>query len=89
MVITFSAAKKTWKPIVSKYFSKSGRKTIRKLDLPSLFNELYTLTFTPKQVVSGFTRAGVWPFDPTAMKDKVARQPLATKQLNQLPLTAR
>jgi hypothetical protein len=54
-----------------------------------LFNQLYTSAFTPKQVVAGFTRAGVWPFDSTAMKDKVARQPLATKQLNQLPSTAR
>ena len=56
-----------------------------KIDLPSLFNQLYLSAFTPKQVVAGFSRAGVWPFDPNGMKEKVARQPLATKQLNQLP----
>ncbi len=85
LLINCSAAKQSWKRIVSKYFTRSGRKTIRKIDLPSLFNELYTSAFTPKQVVAGFSRSGIWPFDPNAMKDKVARQPLGAKQLNQSP----
>ncbi|CAF4836152.1 unnamed protein product, partial [Rotaria socialis] len=70
---------------VTRYFLRTGRKTIRKIDLPVLFKELYSLALTPKQVVAGFSRAGVWPFDSSAMKEKVARQPLAAKQLNQLP----
>ena len=81
----FSSAKKSWKHIVTKYFLRTGRKTIKKIDLPSLFEVLYSLAFTPKQVVAGFSRAGVWPFDSNAVKEKVARQPLATKQLNQFP----
>lgn len=84
----FSAAKQSWKRIVTKYFARNGRKTIRKLDLPSLFNQLYTSAFTSRQVLAGFTHAGVWPFDSTAMKDKVARQPLATDQVNQSPSTS-
>ncbi|CAF4383468.1 unnamed protein product, partial [Rotaria magnacalcarata] len=84
---TFSSAKQSWKRIVTKYFLRSGRKTIRKIDLPVLFKELYSSAFTPKQVLAGFSRAGVWPFDSNAMKEKVARQPLATKQLNQCPQT--
>ncbi|CAF4170131.1 unnamed protein product, partial [Rotaria sordida] len=80
--VTFSAAKSSWTRIVGKYFSKSHRKTIRKRDLPSLFNQLYTSAFTPKQVIGGFTRTGIWPYDPTVMKHKVARQPLM-KQLDQ------
>ncbi|CAF3927604.1 unnamed protein product [Rotaria sp. Silwood1] len=82
--VTFSSAKQSWKRIVTNYFLRSGRKTIRKIDLPLLFNKLYSSAFIPKQVVAGFSRAGVWPFDSNAMKDKVARQPLATKQINQL-----
>ncbi|CAF3088028.1 unnamed protein product [Rotaria sp. Silwood2] len=84
---TFSSAKQSWKRIVTKYFLRSGRKTIRKIDLPALFKELYSSAFTPKQVLAGFSRAGVWPFDSNSMKEKVARQPLATKQLNQCPQT--
>ncbi|CAM4946739.1 unnamed protein product [Rotaria socialis] len=84
---TFSSAKQSWKRIVTKYFLRSGLKTIRKIDLSVLFKELYSSTFTPKQVLAGFSRAGVWPFDSNAMKEKVARQPLATKQLNQCPQT--
>ncbi|CAF3903029.1 unnamed protein product [Rotaria sp. Silwood1] len=82
--VTFSSAKQSWKRIVTNYFLRSGRKTIRKIDLPLLFNKLYSSAFIPKQVVAGFSRAGVWPFDSNAMKDKVAKQPLATKQINQL-----
>ncbi|CAF3400848.1 unnamed protein product [Rotaria socialis] len=70
---------------VTKYLVRTGRTTIRKIDLPSLFNQLYSSAFTPKQVVAGFSRAGVWPFDSNAMKENVARQPLAAKQLNQQP----
>ncbi|CAM4753407.1 unnamed protein product [Rotaria magnacalcarata] len=79
------SAKQSWKRVVAKYFVRTGRKTIRKIDLPSLFNQLYSSAFTPKQVVAGFSRAGVWPFDSNAMKENVARQPLAAKQLNQQP----
>ena len=84
----FSSAKQSWKRIVTKYFLRSGRKTIRKIDLPSLFNQLYSSAFTPKQVVAGFSRAGVWPFDSNAMKEKVAKQLLTTKQLNHIPLSS-
>ncbi|CAF1549570.1 unnamed protein product [Adineta ricciae] len=80
--VTFSAVKSSWKRVVGKYFSKSHRKTIRKRDLPALLNKLYTSEFTPKQIVAGFTRTGVWPYDPTAMKHKVARKPLV-ENLNQ------
>jgi len=87
--VLFSVAKKVWKQIVTKYFLRTARKTIRKIDLSGLFNELYQLALTPKQVVAGFSRAGVWPFDSGANKDKVVKQPLTIKQLNQLPQTTR
>ena len=66
----------------NKYFLLTGRKTMKKIDLPSLFKEIYSLAFTSKQVVAGFSRADMRPLDSNAMKKKVARQPLATKQLN-------
>jgi hypothetical protein len=66
---------------------RTNRKTIRKIDLPALFNQLYKSALTPKQVVAGFSRAGIWPFDSNAMQDKVVKQPLSTKQLNPLPPT--
>jgi hypothetical protein len=87
--IFFSVAKQVWKNIVSKYFSRSGRKTIRKIDLPVLFNELYNSALTPKQVNAGFIRTGIWPFDPTAMQGKVVKQRLTTKQLDPLQPTTK
>ncbi|CAF3366433.1 unnamed protein product [Rotaria sp. Silwood2] len=63
--------KTSWKKIVSSYFERTHRKTIRKIDHPVLLNKLYNRAFTPRQVVAGFTRTGIWPFDRTVMKDKV------------------
>ena len=89
IINVFSAAKRSWKKIVSKYFCRSGRKTIRKMDLPSLFNELYTSAFTSKQVLGGFLRAGVWPYNADAMKDKVVKEFLPAAQINQSPSTTK
>ncbi|CAF3876500.1 unnamed protein product, partial [Rotaria sordida] len=65
--------KTSWKKIVSSYFERTHRKTIRKIDHPTLLNKLYNVAFTPRQVVAGFTRTGIWPFDRTVMKDKVVK----------------
>lgn len=70
----FSVAKKRWRTIVSTYFRKTKRKSIRKADFPKLLNDLYTNSISPSTVSGGFRRAGVWPFDAGVMKDKVARQ---------------
>ncbi|CAF4669927.1 unnamed protein product [Rotaria sp. Silwood2] len=64
-------AKASWKKIVSSYFERTHRKTIRKMDHPKLLNKLYNVAFTPRQVVAGFARSGIWPFDRSAMRDKV------------------
>jgi hypothetical protein len=70
----FSVAKTKWRTIVSTYFRKTKRKSIRKIDFPKLLNDLYTSSFTPITVSGGFRRAGVWPFDAGAMKEKVVRR---------------
>ncbi|CAF4608240.1 unnamed protein product [Rotaria sp. Silwood2] len=80
-------AKQVWKNLVGKYFSRTDRRTIRKIDLPGLFTKLYQSAFASKQVLAGFARTGVWPFNPDANKDKVVKQPLTGKQLNPLPQT--
>ncbi|CAF4000203.1 unnamed protein product, partial [Rotaria sp. Silwood1] len=69
-----SSAKTVWKKIVSKYFCKTNRKTIRKIDMPSLFKRLMDEAFTKQQCVSDFARCGLWPFDGEVMKEKVAKQ---------------
>ncbi|CAF3932505.1 unnamed protein product [Rotaria magnacalcarata] len=73
-VVTLSSAKTVWKKIVSKYFCKTNQKTIRKIDMPSLFKRLMDEAFTKRQCVSGFARCGLWPFDGEVMKEKVAKQ---------------
>jgi hypothetical protein len=73
-IINFSVAKTKWKRLVTSYFRKTKRKTIRKIDFPGLLNDLYVSSFTIASVSGGFRRAGVSPFDENAMKNKVVRQ---------------
>jgi hypothetical protein len=74
LVRGFSSAKKVWKKTVSKYFTRTGRKTIRKIDFPSLTKHLIDEAFTKRQCVAGFARCGLWPFDAEVMKEKVAKK---------------
>ena len=67
----FSVAKTKWKRVVSAYFRKTKRRSMRKIDFPALLNELYSSAFTGGPVSGGFRRAGVWPFNEDAMKEKV------------------
>lgn len=54
--------------------------TIRKMDFPKLLADLYASAITVTSVSAGFRRAGVWPFNPEAMKDKVVRTRSSTNQ---------
>lgn len=53
------------------------------MDLPPLFKQLYESAFTPRQVVAGFSRSGIWPYDPNAMKEKVAKPSLLQTSSNE------
>ncbi|CAF2699683.1 unnamed protein product [Rotaria sp. Silwood2] len=70
----FSAAKTKWSALVTAYFRKSRRGSIRKIDFPKLLKELYSSSFSIGSVSGGFRRAGVNPFNDQAMKEKVIRQ---------------
>ena len=63
--------KTKWKQLVTTYFRKTKRKSIRKIDFPVLLNDLYKSSATITSVSGGFRRGGVSPFDEDAMKDKV------------------
>lgn len=74
-----SPAKNKWRSIVSSYFRKTQRKTIRKIDFPFLLHTLFGTSFSSASVSGGFKRAGVWPFSEDAAKEKVMRSgPLNT-----------
>lgn len=44
------------------------------MDFPKLLNELVKGSFSSGAVLGGFKRAGVWPLDTNAMKEKVAHR---------------
>ncbi|CAF4024810.1 unnamed protein product [Rotaria sp. Silwood1] len=54
----------------------------RPVDFPKLLNDLYTSSFSSGAVHGGFRRAGIWPWDGDAMKDKVVRRASSSNILN-------
>ncbi|CAF2043088.1 unnamed protein product, partial [Rotaria magnacalcarata] len=64
-------AKNKWRRLVSSYFRKTKRKSIRKIDFPTLLNDLFSSSFTVGPVSGGFRRAGIFPYNKDAMKEKV------------------
>lgn len=70
---TSSVAKTKWRSLVTSYFRRTQRKTIRKKHFPKLLDELFESSFTASTVSGGFRRAGVWPYNEHAMKEKVVR----------------
>jgi hypothetical protein len=77
----FSVVKKKWRTLVSTYIRTTKRRSIRKIDFPKLLNDLYTNSFSSSAVNGGFRRAGIWPWDGDAMKDKVVRQASSSNTL--------
>ncbi len=67
-------AKNKWRQLVSYYFRKTQRKTIRKIDFSALLKDLFDFLFTVSTVSAGFRRTGVWPFNDQAMREKVIKQ---------------
>lgn len=67
-------AKTKWRQLVSNYFRRTQRKTIRKIDFPKLLKDLFDVSFTVATVSAAFRRAGVWPFNDQAMREKVIKQ---------------
>ncbi len=67
----FSTAKTKWRALISAYFRKSQRKSIRKMDFPKLLNDHFTSSFSTSTVSGGFRIGGVWPFNQEIMKEKV------------------
>ncbi|CAF3477083.1 unnamed protein product, partial [Rotaria socialis] len=64
-------AKTKGKRLVTAYFRKTKRKSIRKIDFPILLKELFSTAFTVGPVSGGFRRAGISPFNEDVMKEKV------------------
>ena len=55
-VSNFSVVKKQWRSILTSYFRKTQRKTIRKLDFPGLLENLFSRSFSTGAVCGGFKR---------------------------------
>ncbi|CAF1529284.1 unnamed protein product, partial [Adineta steineri] len=88
LVDLINVAKRAWKSIVSTYFRRSQKKSIRKIDFPKLLNELYQRAITTITVSGGFRNSGSWPHNPDAMKHKVVRSRQSQNQVNTNNLSA-
>jgi DDE superfamily endonuclease len=74
-------------------FSSLGSISITKRMFWSIFWPAWQQAFTPTNIASGFTKTGIWPFNPAIVLDKIAKSnaipPPEASQQPATPLTAR
>ncbi|CAF1496473.1 unnamed protein product, partial [Adineta steineri] len=72
-VVVFNSVKKDWSEIVRNHM-KDGNKSITNSQFPTLLKKLFIdkMSFSRTRIVSSFARAGIWPYDADAMRNKVA-----------------
>lgn len=63
----FRQVKTTWREILAKYYKESRLKAVGKATFPSLVKKLYDQSFKPAHIVQSFSKAGLFPFDPSAV----------------------
>ena len=61
--------KKHWSTVCRHaYISENPGKVVTKFTFSSLFNEAWFQPIQPKTIMLGFRKAGIYPFDPTAIE---------------------
>ena len=64
----FGPLKRHWRDICHTFYQHNPTKDITRLNFSRLFNQAWVLVITPANISSGFRKAGVWPFNPHAIK---------------------
>ena len=59
--------KQHWKQECHKFYSKNPGKVISKLNFNGIFRSAWLKAITPENVVSGFRKTGVYPFNRDAV----------------------
>ena len=63
----FALLKVRWSKVCHSFFQKNPGKIITKFNFSSLFSEAWYAAVTPINIMVGFRKAGVYPFDPEAV----------------------
>ena len=70
----FKSVKALFSKIVLKWFAANAQNTVDKDSFPVLLKELWE-GLKPEWLVGGFRRAGLYPYDPEAVQDKIILDP--------------
>ena len=64
----FGPLKSAWTKVCHDFLQKNPGKTITKFNFSELFHKAWMTAVTPETICSGFQKAGVYPFNPDAIK---------------------
>lgn len=73
----FSSLKSQWTNVCHDYFHKNPGKVITKFNFNLVFSQAWLKALVPSNIIAGFKKSGVYPYDPTAIKvpDEVEARP--------------
>ena len=63
----FKPLKEHWKQECHKFYSKNPGRVINKLNFNGIFRNVWLKSITPENVVAGFRKTGVYPFNRNAI----------------------
>ncbi|CAG7832646.1 unnamed protein product, partial [Allacma fusca] len=69
-VSVYSAIKSRLSKLEQEWMSQNAPKRLTEENLPEIFKIAYDVSATPSNMISGFRKCGIVPFDPTVFSDK-------------------
>ena len=63
----FKPLKQNWQNACHKFVEKNPGRVITKYDFSPLLYEAWVNTMVPNNIMSGFKRSGIYPFNPKAL----------------------
>jgi hypothetical protein len=63
----FAPLKVQWSTVCHKFYQKNPGKVINRFNFSTMFSEAWYGAITPINIMAGFRKAGVFPFDPEAV----------------------
>ncbi|CAI8012135.1 hypothetical protein GBAR_LOCUS7784, partial [Geodia barretti] len=63
----FAPLKVQWSTVCHKFYQKNPGKVINRFNFSTMFSEAWYGAITPNNIMGGFRKAGVFPFDPEAV----------------------
>ena len=73
IAVSFGPLKKHWQEVCHSFYQENPGQVISKLNFCRIFKPAWLKNVTPENIINGFKKAGVYPYNPSAIPLPKAR----------------